>query len=88
MNSIAATFGSFSPAQSVPGKGLVQRTVHAAVRAMSRRRTERALAGLSDHALKDIGIRRGEIDSIAAFLAGGRFDATRIPRPRHNHAWL
>ena len=35
----------------------------------SRRQTYRQLAALSDHQLKDIGLARGEIDSVANNLA-------------------
>jgi len=88
MSSIAGTIENSSFGQRVFGPEPVQQILHAAVRALSRRRTGRALAGLSDHALRDIGVRRGEIDSIAECLAGGRPDATCVQRPRHNQAWL
>jgi uncharacterized protein YjiS (DUF1127 family) len=43
-------------------------------------RQRRELNQLSDHLLKDIGLSRADIDSIAKHLADGRSDATRRPR--------
>jgi hypothetical protein len=54
---------------------------------MWRRRTRRALGRLSDHMLKDIGVRRSEIDSIADSLASGHRDATRTLRT-HVGFWI
>lgn len=62
----------------------LQRAIHAARQAARRRRTRRALNRLSDRALADIGLRRGEIDSVAQTLAEGRPDPSRIVRGHNN----
>jgi len=82
MTIIAGIYADASYARTSPGSGLVRRAFHAAMRTMRRQRTQRALGRLSDHMLKDIGVRRSEIDSIADTLASGHWDATRIPRGR------
>ncbi len=82
MTTIAGIYADASYARSRPGSGLVERTIRAAMRIMRRHRTQRALGRLSDHMLKDIGVRRTEIDSIADSLASGNWDSTRIPRGR------
>jgi uncharacterized protein YjiS (DUF1127 family) len=45
-------------------------------------RQRRALQHLSDHALKDIGLSRGDIDGVTANLIDGGMDSTRLPRGR------
>jgi uncharacterized protein YjiS (DUF1127 family) len=65
-----------------PASGVLQRAIHAVARTMRRRRTQRALGRLSDYALRDIGVRRSEIDSLADSLANGHWDTTRIARGR------
>lgn len=62
----------------------LQRAIHAARQAIRRRRTQQALNRLSNHTLKDIGLRRCEIDSIAQALADGHPDPTRIGRGHNN----
>jgi uncharacterized protein YjiS (DUF1127 family) len=62
----------------------LQRAIQAARRAMRGHQTHQALNQLSDHALKDIGLRRCEIDSIAQALAEGHPDPTRIGRGHNN----
>lgn len=87
MTIIAGIYADASYARSRPGSGLVDRVIHAAKRITRRQRTQRALGRLSDHMLKDIGVRRSEIDSIAASLASGNWDSTRIPRG-HASFWI
>lgn len=70
-----------------PASGVLQRTIDAVARTMRRRRTQRALDQLSDHALKDIGVRRSEIDSLADSLASGHWDTSRIHRG-HPVYWI
>jgi len=82
MTTIAGIYADASHARCSPSSGLVRWAIHAATRTMRRQRTQRALSRLSDHMLKDIGLRRSEIDSIADSLASDRWDATRIPRGR------
>lgn len=65
----------------------LQRAFQAARQALRGQRTRRALNRLPDHALKDIGLRRCEIDSIAQALAEGRRDETRIV-PRNVRFWI
>ena len=65
----------------------LQRAIHAARQTIRRYRTRRALNRLSDRALQDIGLRRGEIDSVAQALAEGHRDPTRIARG-HNNLYL
>ena len=55
------------------------RLVHAAIRTYRVGRSRSALASLSDRTLKDIGVNRSEIDFIAASMADGRRDMTRLP---------
>lgn len=62
------------------GPGLFRRVLRAGATFLRRRRTRRGLAELSDRTLKDIGLRRCEIDSIADTVAGGGWDMTRMPR--------
>ena len=62
----------------------LQRAIHAVRHTVRRRRTQHALNRLSDHVLQDIGLRRGEIDSIARALAEGHPDPTRIARGHNN----
>lgn len=45
-------------------------------------RQRRELNYLSDHILKDIGLSRSDVDSIAMHLIDGRADVTRRPRRR------
>ena len=66
--------------------GLPQWIIRAAVRALYRYRTRRALAQLSDHMLKDIGVRRCEINSIAQVVAEGGWDDTRVHRSANVHS--
>ena len=70
-----------------PGSGALQRAIHAVARTMRRRRTQRALGQLSDYALRDIGVRRSEIDSLADALASRQWDTTRIARG-HAGYWI
>jgi hypothetical protein len=51
-------------------------------RPMMIERQQRKLNVLSDHILKDIGLSRADIDSIAVHLVDGRVDLTRRHRPR------
>jgi len=80
MTIIEATFADAPFAR--PGAGALQRVIQAVARTTRRRRTQRALGQLSDHALKDIGMRRSEIDSLADSLASGHWDTSRIARGR------
>lgn len=56
------------------------RAADAMVRASRRRQAQRALSQLSDATLKDIGLRRCDIDSVAQAFAEGQPDPTRIRR--------
>jgi uncharacterized protein YjiS (DUF1127 family) len=87
MTILSGTVAETSIARPAHGPGLLQRALHAAARAIRRQRTQRALGQLSDHALRDIGLRRCEIDSIADSLAEGRWDATRVLRG-HFGFWI
>lgn len=87
MTILAGTVAGASIAHPAHGPGLLQRALHAAARTMRRQRTQRALAQLSDHALRDIGLRRCEIDSIANSVADGRWDTTRMLRG-HFGFWI
>jgi uncharacterized protein YjiS (DUF1127 family) len=58
----------------------LQSAVLAIRRAVCRRGTRRALGRLSDHTLKDIGLHRSEIDSLARALADRQPDPTRAYR--------
>lgn len=84
MTTIAGTFTDAPYARPASARGLLQRAMDAVARTWQRQRTQRALAQLSDHTLKDIGLRRCEIDSIAELLASGGWDSTRIPRAHVN----
>jgi uncharacterized protein YjiS (DUF1127 family) len=85
MTIIEATFADAPFAR--PGTGALQRVIKVVARTMRRRRTQRALGRLSDHALKDIGVRRSEIDSLADSLASGHRDTSRIARGHPTH-WI
>jgi len=87
MTIIAGALADASIGRSGLAAGLLQRTIQAAGGAIRRQRTRRALARLSDHTLKDIGLRRSEIDSIAESAAAGRRDVTRNPN-RHFDFWI
>ena len=58
--------------------GLSHSLRHAS-RQSDRRSARRELLGMSDHLLADIGINRGEIDSVVSY---GGSDLTRVPRGR------
>jgi uncharacterized protein YjiS (DUF1127 family) len=57
-----------------PGRGALTGMLRTALAARRRRQTERALARLSDAVLRDIGIRRSEIQAVfsAPMTAGER----------------
>lgn len=84
MTTIARTLNRAPTSRSGLAAETLQRAVHAVRQAVRLRRTSRALNRLSDGALKDIGLRRGEIDSIAQAVAEGRPDPTRIVRGHKN----
>jgi uncharacterized protein YjiS (DUF1127 family) len=73
-------FGRWSWSAMVWGSGGVRRLGAAAWRRYSERRRRRLAAArlyaMDDRMLKDIGLRRGEID----FVVSGAQDPTRIPR--------
>jgi uncharacterized protein YjiS (DUF1127 family) len=80
MSSISgALSGPFFP-QFGPLTGFLRQSIASIAQALRRRQTQRALYDLSDPVLKDIGVRRCEIDSVAQSLASGTWDDTRIPR--------
>lgn len=60
--------------------GLLQRPFQAAVRYFRIQRGRHALGRLSDHTLKDIGLRRCDIDSVVRSLVDETPDATRLWR--------
>lgn len=80
------TIAAHGPAPFVgpaAGPGLfrrVRRVLRAGATFLRLRRNRRGLAELSDRTLKDIGLRRCEIDSIADTVADGGWDMTRMPR--------
>jgi len=83
------TLGSptVAPTCQPSSAGLLWRARQAITRAIASRQTRRELSRLSDRTLQDIGLRRGEIDSIAQAVAEARRDATRMA-PRLNDPCL
>lgn len=62
--------------------GAVTRFIEAQRRAARARRTEEALSALSDRHLRDIGLERGEIQSVARRMAERPTGATLADLPR------
>ena len=78
MTNFTGTLDVPSNAQAGFWPGLYARAIDAVARSVRRREARRALGALSDATLKDIGLSRGDIDSVAEAIANGETDPTRI----------
>lgn len=68
------------PTRTAPWAGLLQKPFQAAIRYFRIQRGRHALGRLSDHTLKDIGLRRCDIDSVVRSLVDETPDTTRVWR--------
>lgn len=87
MTSISGSLTTVPNRAAGSAAGLLWWARQAVIRAVRRQQTRRALSQLSERALQDIGLRRGEINSIARSVAEDRPDVTRIA-PRLNDLCL